>query len=74
MYPGLFNISLSRLAPSSRHSSIKETNYQTMTRIEVQLVSEPVHAVQAENIPAVQRQQTILEDTASDSSYDETAF
>ena len=45
-----------------------------MTRIEVQLVSEPVHAVQAENIPAVQRQQTILEDTASYSSYDETAF
>ena len=74
MYPGLCIISLSRLAPSSRHSSIKETNYQTMKGIEFHLVSEPVHAVQAEHIPAVQRQQTGLEDTESDSSYDETAF
>ena len=74
MYPGLFNISLSRLAPSSRHSSIKETNYQTMQGIEVPLVSEPFQKVQAENSPAVERQETGLGDSASDSSYDETAF
>ena len=45
-----------------------------MQGIEVPLVSEPFQKVQAENSPAVERQETGLGDSASDSSYDETAF
>jgi hypothetical protein len=66
IYPGLYNISLSRLAPSRRHSSIKQNNSQTMKNIEVQLVSEPA---QAENIL-----EKHVEDPGNGSSYHETAF